>query len=111
MPEIEVDWKILLLALQKGLTAEKALLTPPFQSDLKKKSTLEELSAVLQHEKGERNKHRVESKEALEKVECNAELVIGGEGAWNLKFHEELMNEFGAKNERGYNLAKTTEID
>ena len=108
--DIEMD--ILILSLQEGLTPAEALLTPPFQDDLKKKTILEELSAFLKQQKSEMNKKgRVNGfKKVLEDVESNSRLVIGGKGAWNLLFPPEILDEFASNNGYGYDLISYADL-
>ena len=107
----KIEMNILILSLQEGLMPAEALLTPPFQHELKKKSILEELNAFLKQEKCDRNmKKNVPPSKALEAVETNARLVIGGEGAWNVHFTEEVMQAFAANNGHGYNIVSFADL-
>ena len=108
----DMEMDILMLALQEGLTPAEALLTPPFQHELMKKTILEELNAFLKLQKCEKSKKGKgnHSLKVLEDVERNSALIIGGEGAWNVKFASEVLNDFASNNGYGYNLTSFADL-
>ena len=107
----DIEMHVLMLSLQEGLAASEALLTPPFQHELKKKSVLEELNAFLKQIKCERNKKiNLSPSKPLQEAEKNARLVIGGGGAWNVLLNEKLLHEFAANKGYGYNLVSYADL-
>ena len=107
----DVEMGILMLAFQEGLTPREALLTPPFQNEMKKKFLLEELNSFVKKLNSEQSKKaRIALAKAREKLERNSPLVIGGKGAWNVGFMADIVDDFASKRGRGYDIISFADL-
>ena len=107
----DIEMGILILALQEGLSPREALLTPPFQNEMKKKSLLEELNCFIKNLKGETSKRaRIAQAKAREKLERNSPLVIGGKGAWNVGVMADILSDFASNGGRRYDIVTFADL-
>ena len=91
MDAYDVHLRLLIIALQRGLTASDALLCPTFEPMSQKVTVLSELNGLIKKlKKNEKNMSQFKVKAAK-----NGRLVIGGQGAWNKLLEPVVMEEFG----------------
>jgi hypothetical protein len=110
----EVEYRVLILALQNGLSAPSALISPAFDPIIARVVEMGKLNEMTK-EIYARNQEKVKAGEPTDdtvfnQLEENAELVIGGQGAWFEELDPPLQQEYGMFGTYGYVICFVIEL-